>query len=415
MGTTSSDWIRQGGWWLSYGHDARPTHLLLDGGKACVPDDAAGAFLNAYALAVVRNLKPCVVELRTKVFRLFLDLDIKTHRDAPRLDLHKLVSTLQTCVVRFFKVDEPRAVVCSTQPVDLGEHIKDGKHVVWTNVWVTSSTALAFREAVLDDLQAALPDACARPWESVVDSCVFKSNGLRMPFSAKGRSSNATYTPSHVWVGEHHEEVEEPSGVAAVRAWVHSLSIRTFNMAETGVREGILVRHASNEASKEASKEACGVAKSLTQYKHVLPLLQQALPVQYAGQRFTGLVEFESCFVLRSSTQYCGNKQGLHNTCGVYFVLTLNGIYQGCYCRCDTTDGRRWGLCKDFKSDVWEVDPRVLRAFFPDKTTAATVATALPSALQKKAVEEMGNVLKRAASRNTTSAPKRGRKSARVP
>lgn len=375
--SSTSAWLREHGWWLPHGAAARPTHLLLDGGKARVPDESAGAFLSAYAIAVVRGLYPCVVELRTPVFKLFLDLDVKT---AEGNDLHfeAVMAALQTRAAAFFAVDQPRAIVCLTPPRVADGAVKAGRHVVWTNILATSATALAFREAVVDDLEAALPGACLKPWATVVDACVFRANGLRMPFSAKGRDNPATYTPAEVWVGDAATEVGACSGVSAVRQWVRELSIRTVGEDETPVREGVVLPAAEGE-----SESLCGTTQSLRGYSAALALLDAVLPVQYAGQRFTGVIKADNCFILRSSSRYCENAGRAHNTCNIYFVLTPKGIRQKCYCRCDTTEGRKYGLCRDFGGEVHPVADDALAAFFgeafmvPPPALAAAAAAAV--------------------------------------
>lgn len=354
-------WLHELGWWLSGGSDARPTHLMLDGGKARVPDHDAGAFLNAYALAVVRKLQPSIVELRTPVFRMFVDLDIKTRR-GEELDWERVMAVLQARAAAFFDVEQPRAVVCATDAKDCDDGcVKSGKHVVWTNILATSATALTFRAAVVEDLEAGLPDACAKPWATVVDACVFTSSGLRMPFSAKGRAGSSVYVPTHVWTGADCQAAGPVSGVSAVRQWVRELSIRTVGSSQTPVRDGVQVLEVPTTGG------AHGTSLSLREYEDVLPLLDAALPPQFAGQRFTSVLKMEACFLLRSSSRYCLNLGRAHNSCGIYWVLTLKGVRQGCYCRCETTEGRKWGLCKDFRSDTWPVPDEVLKAFFGEQ------------------------------------------------
>ena len=368
MGSTggSNEWLREHGWLLDRRRpDAKPTHLLLDGGKARVPDESAGAFLNAYAIAVVRGPPPSVVELRTPVFRLFLDLDVRTPADAPPLPWGDVMRALQRRAAAFFDTadDPPRAVVCTTDPKQQEDgSTKAGRHVVWTNVWASAATALAFRAAAVEDLEAALPGACSKGWAQVVDACVFTSNGLRMPFSAKGRAAASVYRPDRVWVGEQpeREAVGDVRGVSAVRRWVRELSVRAFGVDETAVREGVHVPEAA------AGEGLCGTARSLREFEGVLPALEAALPAPFEGQRFTGVIRAEACYLLRSSSRYCGNVGRAHNTCNIYFVLSLKGIRQGCYCRCDTLDGRRYGLCRDYRGETHPVPDEVLAAFFGD-------------------------------------------------
>ena len=359
----SNDWLREHGWLLDRrraAEGAKPTHLLLDGGKARVPDESAGAFLNAYAIAVVRGPPPSLVELRTPVFRLFLDLDVRVALDA-ELRFDDVMRVLQKRAAAFFAVDLPRAVVCDTPPTQQEDgSTKAGRHVVWTNVWASASTALAYRAAVVEDLEAALPDACVKSWAQVVDACVFTSNGLRMPFSAKGRAGSGVYLPAAVWEGEEPVEaaVDEVRGVTAVRRWVRELSLRAFGVDETAVREGVHVPEAA------AGEGLCGVSRSVLEYAGALSRLEASLPAEYRDSRFTGVIQGEACYLLRSSSRYCGNAGRPHNTCNIYFVLTLRGIRQGCYCRCDTVEGRRYGQCRDYRGETWPVPDDVLAAFF---------------------------------------------------
>lgn len=401
-------WLRDNGWWLPHASADKPTHLLLDGGKARVPDDSAGAFLNAYTLAVVRGPAPCLVELRTAVFRLFLDLDLAF--SAP-LDFDAVMRALQARAAAFFDTPEPpRAVVCDTaaRPLDTG-HTKQGRHVVWTNVYATPATALAFRAACVEDLEAAMPGACIKPWATAVDACVFTSNGLRMPFSAKGRGNPATYVPAAVWVGDGAEQpaVGEVRGVSEVRRWVRELSIRAFGVDETPPRPGVAVAEAP-----AAGGGVGGVSRSLREYEAVLPALDAALPVQFAGQRFTSVLKAECCYLLRSSSRFCLNRGAAHNSCGVYFILSLKGVRQACFCRCETTEGRRYGMCRDFKSDVWPVSDEVLRGFFGD-TAAADVGTAAGPCARGGAMDDTDKLLR--LSRNRYAGGGGGRKRQRKP
>ena len=127
------DWLRERGWWAARGHGSRqqqptePTHLFLDGGVAYVPDDSNGTFLNEYAARVARGARICACERRTRVFRMFLDLDVRLLVPAaaagaceglgPR-DLARLAGEVLACAAQFFADADAagEVVVCSTQP-----------------------------------------------------------------------------------------------------------------------------------------------------------------------------------------------------------------------------------------------------------------------------------------------------------
>jgi len=74
--------------------------------------------------------------------------------------------------------------------------------------------------------------------------------------------------------------------------------------------------------------------------------------------------------------RYCLNMGGEHNSAHVYFHISRHGVEQRCFCRCDTTAGRRTGVpCKDFRSDQSELlqydfGQRLFMRLFPDEADA---------------------------------------------
>lgn len=394
------DWLRGRGYWVQRrGEDT--THLMMDGGMARVPDDAHAAFLNAYAASLVRHpsTPPCLVELKTPTFKMFVDLDTRFPAGTtPQAALEALAPALAVVwrVVAQANAEAAEAVVCApTQPkVEAGGAHKVGFHVVWPEVLVEAPTAVALRQLMVDALaeEVAPPEgdthattaseqgaaaheqgtqgtaARGKPydWATIVDASVYRANGLRMPWSAKGRHDARVYRPAATMAAAVELQPVAPiEGVAALREWVRRLSIRTHLPATLT----LVAPPAAVDAGAPAA--APMTAMSLAQYADALPALAAALPVQFLGQRFTAVVQPSSgadaqphSFLLRSTARYCFNLGRAHRTNTVYFVLTRRGVHQRCYCRCETTEGRKYGMCKDFASEVWPVPEDVMRAFF---------------------------------------------------
>ena len=177
--------LRTRGWYC--GPEQSPTHLLLDGGKLHVPDDAAGEFLNAYATALVRDAghprRPCIVEVRTPLFKLFLDLDARSSdmNFWTLAALTTLGAAIDATVRECFLADEECLVtVCGAPAKALADDglFKVGLHVHLPDIVVTPTTALAFRAKLLERLEGwhGLVDS----WDKTVDSAVYRSSGLRM-------------------------------------------------------------------------------------------------------------------------------------------------------------------------------------------------------------------------------------------
>ncbi len=341
------DWAKRRGYWTRDREAA--THLLLDGGKLAIPDDANGEFLNAYAASVVRypNAKPCVVELRTPRFRMFADLDV-----CPAADFDA-ESFLETVLDAF---DVPGRAIVSTPNV-AGAGGKRGFHVTWPDAVVTTAIAAHLRRRAL----ARLEGVPGYAWETVLDASVYASNGLRLPWSAKGREDRRYYEACFARGPGGALRPLRATTVSQLREAVRDASIRAFSTAALYVPED------APEGAAEPA-EGGGVkthSLSLSPYAHVLDDITAALPPQFAGQKFTGLVATEHCFMLRSTARYCFNVAREHTSSNVYFQLTSKGACQKCYCRKETTEGRKYGTCKDFASQYWEVPRRVLDAFFP--------------------------------------------------
>jgi hypothetical protein len=372
-----------------------------------VSDDLHGTFLNAYAAGVVRGggARPCMVELRTPVFKLFLDIDARYEAcpdDALAL-AGETLRALALAAAEFFDTaplaplappaddapaddapadDAPAApapgaegLVClsSRSKREADGLWKRGFHVVWPDILVTSATALRFRAFVLPRL-ADVKSPFANDWDSAVDACVYRSNGLRMPWSAKGRGDDSFYAPvARVLPDGAVVPTSPPQGVAEVREHVRRLSIRAFAVDETPV----LVPPDPEDPEIAAISPAAAVhSGDLAHYADVLPALGAALPLCFAGQRFTGLVRGDACFMLRSTSRWCLNLEAEHRSSNVYFVLSRRGVHQRCYCRKDTAEKRKYGMCKDFCSDAWPVPPEVVAAFFDDDDGAVSVVAA---------------------------------------
>ena len=426
------EWLRERGY---HARDAAvATHLFLDGGKARVPDEAAPAFLNAYAASLVRwpAQRPCIVERRTPVFRMFLDLDTRFLSREALARFSPCLARMSDFMDRAIGASESwQAIACAaSEPrVEAGAAagsppvIKSGFHVVWPAVLVTQATALELRRLLVASAQEAYPDPAtlglANAWDAIVDASVFRANGLRMPWSAKGRDDPRFYEPRWELHRGQATEVGPLDTLSSVRDMVHRLSIRAFGTDPTVSLESGSAE--DSRAAAERSDKPAARCANLTEYAAVLPALAAALPVQYAGQRFTGMStgasgggpEAPSFFSFRSTARYCFNLGRAHRTNTVYFVLTRRGVSQRCFCRCDTTEGRRFGLCEDFVSQTWPVPEEVTRAFFGSDGT--TDPPPLPSQAAKSFLDidalaaRSRPAVKRPAPKRPASAAKRPR------
>lgn len=334
------------------------THLLLDGGKLNVPDDAHPLFLNEYVNAVARAMArkeslPAVVELKTDPFRLFVDLDFKGR--PPDDAVHAVVHACFVVAAEVFHVSPDMVVLEPMVPVP----DKRGLHLVFTNVFVTTGVARAYRERVLGAL-AEFPDI---EWAKVFDACVYGATGLRMPFSAKGPDNHGSvYIPTAriAHPGEHRTDIQGAWSIAKMREYLKVTSIKTFGIPPTPTSLGE-VTPTSTGSARVATMSAVETG--------ALEALARCLPKPFSGQSFQSCHEIDSeLLVLKSSSRVCGNiGYREHRSNNVYFVVSKakKTVYQRCYCRCETLDHRTAGvMCKDYAGPPVPVPTKVIDALF---------------------------------------------------
>jgi hypothetical protein len=87
-------------------------------------------------------------------------------------------------------------------------------------------------------------------------------------------------------------------------------------------------------------------------------------------------------YVVRTAgrgSNFCLNLNADHKSNTIYFYVTVKGISQKCWCRCQTTEGRRHGLCKEWQSAATPLTLRHKQCLFPgsSSTTMPSTATSL--------------------------------------
>lgn len=380
---------------------APPSHLLLDGGVMSVPDDAAGEFLHEYAKGVVRGTRhappPCVVEVRTPVFRMFYDLDARvSDADAaaavargdvpPAVDV--VLRTLVAATADAFvpRTDTTTAVVCvADAPVPArdgaGTH-KVGVHVTFDDLYATPAVARFVREKVLAALQD-VPNPFANAYADVVDEAVYKGSGMRLPWSAKKRGDARVYVPVGVWTAaDGRVETLDPShvtsSVARCRDALRRVSLRCPDrLAPSELADELPAGYDPVPSAGASVSHA-----SLADFAAVLPAVEAAIASAHEGYvgRVTGALRGEHAVIFRHSSRYCANVGRLHRTSNTYFVLTRDGLRQRCYSR-KATDGEDT-CCEHFRGPSIPLPADAIDAALPPAGRPAQAAP-MPSSCRK--------------------------------
>jgi hypothetical protein len=363
-------------WMCRANHSGPPTHLLLDGGKLSVPDDQAGAFLNVYFNHILKGEKLSVVEIKTPVFKFFIDLDIKLPVDEI-IDAPKMFRVIRESAADFWEVDDlPKMIVASAEAKMVDDLLKTGYHVHFPDIFCNAPIAGKFREHLLANLGIAFEDASYK-WSDIVDEAVYKGSGLRLMYASKGRGEDRAYSPL------------EADTVSARdrRVLVHEASIRA--------PAGVLSRCRGGEDQIADQPDSMGrvvVGRSvaLAAYEDVLPHVQAVLPEVYKDQRFTGCFKADACVYLKSNSRYCHNVGREHATSTVYFQVSRIGVQQRCFCRKDDRGCATYGSVPYPLSTnhITEFAPLAFIEDPPDPPTEFVVP-AMPSKQRTKSLDAL--------------------------
>jgi hypothetical protein len=347
-----------------------PTHLFLDGGKACVPASAHYEFLTLYVNAIAAGDPCCAVEVKTKpVFQLFMDWDIASETVPPPPVLMEAFEQARTAAVDFWDVvdEKCRLVVLAadTKTVANGK-VKSGFHLVFEDVWTDAETAMKFRGF----LAPRLMQEVGWEWAEALDAAVYKGSGLRMPWSSKSPTEHRPYIPFVEVTTCGAKPLDPIRGVPSMREWVTRLAIRAPTSSPFPPRTALKAAGRSNQPSmdpcdSEFGSGGGGVHASLAAYEHALPSILGALPEVYTkngGVNFTGVyIPHHGCSVMfRTSSKFCMNVDREHTSSTVYFEVRKDGVRQRCYCRKESTHD-----CAHYSSELWPLPPSVTTAILP--------------------------------------------------
>lgn len=171
------------------------THRLLDGGNLHVPEEIEQLFYEKYASDIFMNRVNYILETKTPIYRLLMDLDIYESREISYDELREWIFAIQDVVNDMYpqlSSYERRCVICTTDPSP--NALKNGKvfvkqglgHLIWPDIKINNQKGLIFRKACLQKMESKFgPRHADNIWGDVIDDTLYKANGLRMIGSSK--------------------------------------------------------------------------------------------------------------------------------------------------------------------------------------------------------------------------------------
>lgn len=375
-------WLKSKQFWLYKQHQTSDqqceiSHTLLDGGKIKVPADFAAEFNTRYAEALL-ICPQYMVELKTPIFKMFMDIDFKVRSSDCMLPTDDVLLKLSqyiynTCYLEWLKqnpgVSASEAVIelrtCTSGTQDT---VKAGMHIIWDTWHVDQQIATSFSTFCASLCRSGFTEftlPAGTLWNNVIDPSVYKGSGLRMTGSRKV-GSTSVYIPRAV-VDCHGVLHLVQNPWSKIHAWVSRTSIRVVcglkqqEAAEMSMflRPSLTTRGLKDSDENSIVQQRHGknlVHVPLSKIHDYIMELRTMLPAMYKNVKFTNVYvtnksskKSRVTFVIGTTSKYCLNKcDGYHNSNHIYFTFNSEGVFQRCFCECETTVGRKLKMCKDF-------------------------------------------------------------------
>lgn len=358
----------------------RLTHLSLARGRYAVPTEETKQFFGVYADSITKGDKVYLIETRTPVYRMFVDMDYTVTRPISGTRLLMHVSAMQKMMGDVYgSLVDCGALVCTSQckKLESGDY-KCGVHVIWTNITVTDADALALRELFIEELTKRDNTV---DWPKAVDPTVYKGSGLRMLWSHKvekclvcnpkvkniscvfcrgsgSMHSQRSYTLSYYLNGDGSlKSSEEHYDLACDR--IKLLELASIQTAETKATRGSVPKATGVSESNSRKRKASEIVKKGTTnrgggggiFDKQAPLgaehaiITTLLPHLFADPNLRGgvcmdditeIIPFNqngkvAFYRINVDNQWCFHRGRAHKNSGVYYVLTTRGLKAKCY------------------------------------------------------------------------------------
>lgn len=396
-----SSWLYQKRCFLTKDSELPITHLCLDGGRLHIPDRLIQDFFVEYSKGILSGEKYFICETPSSVIKMFCDFDYVADE---QVTSHQLENWSRICrkVVMDTFGRHYDFVICVSASKSVQKNkrkqIKSGVHFIWKDLFVSTSVAHQLALRIIGEFNETFPNV---EWKEYIDVQVY-TNGLRMVGSRKmvmkkrkiREVSDESTTPQtqkndyetikvdegreyvpHMYVSSSGVEIPEEDqlcyyNLRQLKQIMADTCIRTYNNEKSidpigELPELLKVKKKSSSNRKtDTDIEDPRVVDRVEAFIRYQTIVQWNSPLRQ-------LRKHDKFYIAKIDSMYCLNVQREHNSCGIYFQITEHGMYQRCFCKCDTEEGRLSGKCDKFKSAPFPLPMEVLKMLFPKSNTKA--------------------------------------------
>lgn len=368
-------WLNDNGYSITDKGDERIiTHVCMKGGKYSIPNDSYLNFFKKYVESVSNNDSVYFCERPSDVCKMFCDFDFVEDRNINLNDIDYIFKTISDTTENYFG-EKYNVIICVTSPKDIKKNnvsmIKSGIHLIWEDLFLTTPMAKSFSKIIKQELCNQYGDY---KWDDIIDDQVYVS-GLRMIYSSKVVRKRKKDNSSNKF-----ETVMVDEGRPYVPKFIYDIHDNFVKVNDESPNDKMIIlnkcsiRNYNNEIPmipiKDIPEEVLEKKKKSSSNNEILDMMERYIRTQTRKEWDLPLKSYNKVnsgvYTFKTESMFCTNIMRDHNSCGIYFVAKKEGLFQKCYCKCDTLEGRLSGLkCEDYTSKPYPLPMNLLKTMFP--------------------------------------------------
>lgn len=375
-----------------FSHGRQISHVLMDGGVLSIPFDRLYDFYKVYVQCIKTGEKIYVVEQKTELYNFFLDIDYKDD-DPLGLDQVRAISDVICNKIESLH-SGTKCIISVSKPKPKDGQIKTGIHMNWPGLVVSQNEAIQLMKHVISTLEKIYT---AHDWTKSIDPCVYgdpetgsKGSGFRLPWSHKrskhaecmgkgcmvcnntGRLTEGEYLPIFMFTDSSmHDTDQDPT--------LEKLMMATVRCTDTEINCSIIPEPRKKKPKKKEGDFTASQVANEFHDAELNALLETFIRQNMDGQeksRVLKVFKHKDAFLVKTDSKWCENLKRAHNSNHIWFLITPDSkIKQKCFCRCETTQGRRHGFCKDFSGREHILSKRIIEILFPNRKKNAYISS----------------------------------------
>lgn len=346
----------------------KPTHVLMDGGVLHVTPDRLNEFNQLYCQSIRNGNKLFVVEQKTPCYKLFVDIDYVDEEALTFENIQSMVHILCDKASTYMKEIDDTCVISVAKPKPKGDQIKTGIHLNWPNCVVNQEVALNMRDQLIFHMSKIYS---VKNWNKIIDKAVFGDpatgsggSGFRLPWSHKKTKDvvEGPYLPFFLYRnGKINDITGETISLNRLRDVTIRTEIQEPNITVEPVQVFSLQKpvHKSKPRGKEVDNSEALV--------NIETFIRKYLQGQ-ENTRLQKLMRDKDTYAIQTNSKYCENLGREHSGNHVWFLVKKTGtVCQKCFCTCETTQGRKYKMCKDFSGKTHSLPKNIMYLLYPEK------------------------------------------------